>query len=390
MKKLLVIIFVCSFGWLPCAIAQQPQEQLAEVLVLPLANETGRKEYEWLSKNIPNAIVDSMKDKFRFNLMTRNRFEEIVVLSKTKEPVFFRAHTDENEIIKISKVVNADIIIYGKYSYNKAAKTITVNAFIYHRSRQKTTGNIDMDTPVTSEMFKLVDKVADSVIEHIAIIAKEDAEAAKKAGEIAAQEVKKGKASDDKITLVKREAPAGKSYRLYAGGAFAGGLGYFSDILKPGAGVTFGIANDEKNFWHYGASFSAIYTRGSESKDNRFLFKEDINIIEYMLFMPLTIHGGISVTTDFFTIIQPFAGIGISIDMIKTGKDPILLEDKPLREENAANWYINPVATIGLKLPIALGNFLISPFAQLYGYAGKTNEGVKDGLLLLVGVHCMW
>lgn len=37
-----------------------------------------------------------------------------------------------------------------------------------------------MDTPVTSEMFKLVDKVADSVIEHIAFVAKEDAEAAKK------------------------------------------------------------------------------------------------------------------------------------------------------------------------------------------------------------------
>lgn len=392
MKKSFLIVIACVFGLLTAVIAQpqQPQQQqLAEVLVLPFANETKKKEYDWLSKNIPGAIVDSMKEKFQFNLMTRDRFEEIVVLSKTKEPVFFRAHTDEKEIVKISKAVNADIIIYGKYGYNKAEKRIMVNAFIYHRSRQKTTGTIDMNTPVTSEMFKLVDTVADSVIEHIAIIAREDAEAAKKTGETIAQEEKKGKAVDDKITLVKREMPVGKSYRLYAGGAFAGGMGFFSDILKPGAGVTVGIANDERKFWHYGASFTAIYTRGSENTDT-LLFKEDINMIEYMLFMPLTIQGGISINTDFFTILQPFAGIGISIDMIKTGKEPVVLEGEPLREENTMIWYVNPVATVGLKLPIAFGNFFVSPFAQLYGYAGKTNDGLKMGLLLLAGVQCMW
>ncbi len=388
MKKFFVFIFTCAFGFYLPVMGQQQEEQLAEVLVLPFANETGKKEYEWLSKNLPNAIIDSMKEKFRFNLMTRDRFEEIVVLSKTKEPVFFRPHTDEKEIVKISNVVNADIIIYGQYAYDKANKTIAVNAFIYHRSRQKTTGNIEMDTPVTSEMFKLVDKVADSVIEHIAVIAKEDAEAAKKAGEaiaIAKEEIKAKAIQDDKISLIKREAPIGKSYRIFAGASFTGGMEYFADTLRPGFVLCGGITNSEREFWHYGASFAAIYLKGNENRNES--LHTDINIIEYMCFLPLTLNGGISIATDFYTTFQLFAGFGVSIDMMKIGKDPILLEGEPYRDENTMQWYLNPVATLGLRLPIALGDFLVAPFVQMYGYTGKTNDGQHAGFLLLLGAQ---
>ncbi len=122
MKKaiLLFIFFILFFPAFPAA--QDEQEQLAGVLVLPFENQTQKNEYDWLSQNIPNAIVESMKEKFRFNLMTRERFEEIVVLSKAKDPVFFRAHTYETEIAKILEIVNVDIIIYGKYGYNQAKK----------------------------------------------------------------------------------------------------------------------------------------------------------------------------------------------------------------------------------------------------------------------------
>lgn len=379
MKKMLMTVIACVVCAGTFLSAQEQQEQLAEVLVLPFANETGKKEYEWLSKNIPNAVVDSMKDKFRFNLMTRDRFEEIVVLSKTKEPVFYRAHTDEKEIVKISKVVNADIIIYGKYAYNKADKTITVNAFIYHRSRQKTTGNIDMDTPVTSEMFKLVDKVADSVIEHIAVIAKEDAEAAKKAGGPIAQEVKKGKTGDDKITLVKREAPVGKSYRLFAGALYGGGILYFDNISRTGAGATIGITNSEKSFWHYGVSASAFYLNMSNA---------EYSIIEYSLFLPITVQGGINFKTDFFTIFQPYLGLGISIDSMKIGKEIIYFEGEPVRESDTTKWYFNPTALLGLRMPIAFFDFFIAPFLEMHFYSGTDASGDrKMGTMLWGGAQ---
>ncbi len=398
MKKTLILIILCVSGLLAPVLAQQQEKQLAEVLVLPFANETGKKEYDWLSTNIPDAIVDSMKDKFRFTLMTQNQFEEIVLLFPPKEPVLYHAHTDEKEIEKISKAVNADIIIYGKYTYNKADKVIIVNAFIYHRSRQKTTGNIDMNTPVTSEMFKLVDKVADSVIAHIADVAKEDAQAEKKAGKAVAHEMKTQEKKedkiiqekkDDKITLIKREASAGKSYRWYVGAALAGGAGYFSEKLEAGASLNVGITSSQISLWHYGASLSAIYVKGGQNTDPHFLFNDDINIIEYMLFMPLTLNGGIRIDTGFFTM-QPFAGIGISVEMIKTGKDPIILEENSLREENTMLWYLDPVVTFGIRFPVALWDFYILPFAQVYGYAGKTDDGFETGFLLLLGVQCMW
>ena len=133
---------------IPLVVIAQEVEQLAEVLVLPFANETGKKEYQWLSKNIPDAVVDSMQEKFNFKLMTREKFEEIVAISKPKEPVLFSAHTDVKEIVRISQVVNADIIIYGKYNYDATNKTINVKAFVYHRSRLTTTGTIVLGTPV--------------------------------------------------------------------------------------------------------------------------------------------------------------------------------------------------------------------------------------------------
>lgn len=383
MKKIIKVIIACTLCAGTFLFAQEQQEQLAEVLVLPFANETGKKEYEWLSKNIPNAIVDSMKEKFRFNLITRDRFEEIVLLSKTKEIVLYRPHTDEKEIVKISKVVNADIIIYGKYIYNKEEKIINVNAYIYHRSREKTTGTIEMITPITSEMFKIVDKVADSVIEHIATVAKEDAEAAKKAGEKITSATPKDIKSE-KITLVKREAKISKSYRILAGGGFGGGLGYFEDITKPGPSAMFGIIRNEKNFWHAGISISAIQLLHNENTEK--------NIIEELLFIPIILEGGLNIRTDFFTTFQLFTGLGLSIDTMRVGEEKIFVNNAALRDEtNKRFWYVNPTAMFGMRLPISLGSFAISPYLYISGYTGTTVvDERKYGYLIVGGILILW
>lgn len=111
-----------------------------------------------------------------------------------------------------------------------------------------TTGNIDMDTPVTGEMFKLVGKVAGLVVASIALIAKEDAEAAKKARETIAT-VEKAPKQEEKIDLVKREAKTDKSYQILLGGAIAGFIGNFNEIFSPGPGLTISITNSEHSFW---------------------------------------------------------------------------------------------------------------------------------------------
>lgn len=376
-------LYVCIIAFIACTSflnAQEQAQQLAEVLVLPFRNESGQKEYAWLSHNIPNAIVDSMQEKFQFNLITRDQFEEIVALSKSKETVLYQAVTDETQIKKISTAVNADIIIYGKYTYSKAKKIVIVKAFIYHRSRMATTGNIDMDTPVTSEMFKIVDKVADSVVTHIALIAKEDAEAAKKARETIAIAEKALPKQEEKIVLVKPEAQIGKSYQIILGGAIAGFIGNFNEIFSPGPALTIGITNSEHSFWHWGASASFIYI--SANKESNY------NMIDYMLFSPLCIHGGINIHTSFFPIIQPFAGFGLSIDMMKVGEEMIFFERQPLRKGNTTTWYLDPVALVGIRVPISVWGLYIAPFAQMYVYFGKDESGsVITAQLLLLGAQ---
>lgn len=68
---------VCIIAFIACTSflnAQEQAQQLAEVLVLPFRNESGQKESAWLSHNIPNAIVDSMQEKFNFYLIAQDRF----------------------------------------------------------------------------------------------------------------------------------------------------------------------------------------------------------------------------------------------------------------------------------------------------------------------------
>ncbi len=362
------------------AISAWPAEeaQLADVLTLPFINDTGKKQYDWLSKNVPNAIIDSMKEKFLFNLVPKERIDTELAKSKKIKSLDFGRLITEKEAAEVCKTVKADILIYGNYAYDAADRTLGINAFIFHRSRGKTTGNIDMVTPVTSEMFKMVDKVADAAIAHIAEVARQDSLGA--TGKQIKSDEPGAKKEDDRIALVKRETPAAKSWYFSAGLAFSLPLTYFDSGLSGGFGITGGVMNSCSSFWHYGATATFLYHFGNKD--------ESFNMIEGMMFVPVTATWGVNHSIARWAILQPFLGAGLSFEAMKTGDDKVLFNGTPVRKGNTWNTYIDPCFTAGVRFPIILNEYLIAPFAQVYLYMGKGDgENIDLGTLLLLGVQ---
>jgi hypothetical protein len=356
----------------------QPAEQLADVLTLPFINDTGKKQYDWLSKNVPAAVVESMKEKFRFNLLTKERIDADLAKSKKLKSLDFTKLITEKEASEICAAVRTDILIYGNYAYNAADKTVGVNAYIFHRSRGKTTGNIDMVTPVTSEMFKMVDKVADATIAHIAEVAAQDS--AGTTVEPGKAAVPGGKKEDDRIVLVKRDAPVSKPWYYSAGLTLSAPLTYFDSGLSGGLGITGGFMNSYASFWHYGASASLLVHGGNED--------ESFNMIETMIFLPVTATGGINYRVTPGIIIQPFLGAGLSFEAMKVGKEKVLFNGAPVREGDFWSYYLDPCFVIGLRVPIIWRQYLVAPFMQVYIYAGKGDgENLDLGTLFLLGVQ---
>lgn len=353
-------------------------EQLAGVLTLPFVNETRKKQFDWLSKNVPAAIIESMKEKFRFNLVTKERIDAELAKSKKLKSIDFATLITEKEAAEVCKTVKADILIYGNYTYDAADKSLGVNAYIFHRSRGKTTGNIDMVTPVTSEMFKMVDAVADATISHIARVAQEDAAGAK--APRAAIGAKETPAAADKIVLVKRDAPAAKPWYYSAGLTLATPLTFFdSGLAKLGFGITGGIMNSYASFWHYGATASLLAFGGND---------ESFNMIENMIFLPVTATGGVNYRVTPGIILQPFLGAGLSFEAMKVGRETVLFNGQPVREGDAWNYYLDPCFAVGLRVPIIWRQYLITPFMQFYFYTGKGDgENYDIGTLFLVGVQ---
>jgi len=357
---------------------EAPAEQLADVLTLPFINDTGKKQYDWLSRNVPNAVIESMKEKFRFNLVTKERIDAELAKSKKLKSLDFGRLITEKEAAEVCATIKADILIYGNYAYDAADKTVGVNAYIFHRSRGKTTGNIDMITPVTSEMFKMVDKVADAAIAHIAEVARQDA--AGVPAEPAKAAVPGAKKEDERIVLVKREAPVTKRWYYSAGLTLSAPVTYFDSGLTGGLGITGGVMNSYASFWHYGASASLLFHSGNE--------EESFNMIEAMIFFPVTATGGINYRVTRGIVLQPFLGAGLSFEAMKVGEEKVLFNGEPVREGDFWSYYLDPCFTLGLRVPILWREYLITPFIQVYIYAGKGDgENMDLGTLLLLGVQ---
>lgn len=102
----------------------------------------------------------------------------------------------------------------------------------------------------------------------------------------------------------------------------------------------------------------------------------------------MTANFGINYKISETFYLQPFIGIGASLEMMKTGDEKIFLNGTPVREGNTSKIYIDPCLTIGARAPIFIRGYIVAPFVQAYQYIGKIDEDNYDtGFLILFGVE---
>ena len=153
-----------------------------------------------------------------------------------------------------------------------------------------------------------------------------------------------------------------------------------SGLTNLGAGLSAGIMNSLDDFFHYGADVSIIFSPGND---------EDYNLVKYALFLPVTVEGGLNIRVSDFMIFQPFAGAGLSFEILGTEDDDYYFAGQPLRDESEKiHLYLDPCFILGMRFPLIKIKYNITPFVMAYGIPGKDSGGdLVISSLLVTGIR---
>ncbi|MCP4136263.1 MAG: hypothetical protein GY754_35160 [bacterium] len=329
------------------AAPEQKEPELASVAILEFSNRTGSKDYDWLKTSLPDGINDSMKERFEFK---RTGKEQILAALKKrgKKSLDQLNAADTRFIAKTSK---SDIIILGDYTYNKETKKITIIAEVYHVSRNSITAKLDIKTAVDSSMFNVVDKVAEKIIAHIGKIATEDMD-------IPAEKTPGPEKTQKKIVLKKAKGFEYESWYIDLSNSFAIPIGDIRDGTNGGTTFSCGVFNSYNSFLHFGGSFTAqvFYIEGNEGSDNGTGWSSSNNLRDFFMF---SLKGNIGLNFMFFNrfVLEPYVSAGYSMILLKIGTSNDNVD-------KTTNIYGNPVASLGLRVPVRLGGIFLTPYIE--------------------------
>ncbi len=329
-------------------------DELADVAILKFINNTGSPSYNWLETSLPDAINDSMKDKFEFRRTAKEWAQGI------SEGVLENKNDfDIADIRFIAENTSSDIIIFGNYTFDSNKNKITIYTKIFHLSRNSITGVIALDSPVDSSLFNVVDKAAAQCIEHIEKIALED-EARRAAlalqKEKAAQEETVKKKEDKgkkKIVLKKVKSGSGKYHYdswnidLSIMGSKPGGI--ISEDLEPGGGLRAGVSNSYGSLWHFGAFLTANFLNNPNTLD----------IEGGLLYMKVySFQASVGVNFKFFSrfIFQPYIASGFSLDKVSSRSN--------FSSGEIVKSYYTFILSAGQRLSVRIFGIFITPFFE--------------------------
>ncbi len=167
MKKSLVLIFSLTAVLLPCGLFSAESNELAEIAILPFMNETRKKEYDWLSKSLAEALLSSMNEKFTFKLVPQDRLKAGLIKHGLSDGAISKKHIYEKKASSLCADIDADILIFGGYNSSAADDSLQVENSVYHKSKGKITATLLETTPITGKIFLMADRVAHKTVEHI-------------------------------------------------------------------------------------------------------------------------------------------------------------------------------------------------------------------------------
>ena len=138
--------------------------QLKKVLILTYNNITKNSDFDYLEVSIEDAVRTMLKKKFVFAETPKNDWEKIA----SDNYIFKDEYYTKSASMNLGLLARQDIVISGgftiKYKQGKdLTPIIVINTKIYDISEKKILADFNEESPVSSEIFTAIQKVADNI-----------------------------------------------------------------------------------------------------------------------------------------------------------------------------------------------------------------------------------
>ncbi len=355
MKKIINVMFLVILICISIPLFSKGKEPaMAGVAVIKYQNNTGSADYEWITNTLPDAVFSSMKEVFEFNRTDPAVIDTALVSFKKNEFI-----PNAVNMGAIAKSTLSDIVISGIYTYNKETDLIEITTYIYHVSRNAITTQIKTESPVSNEMFNIVDHVALTIVEHIQLIAEEDYK--KQGQKIADEKLKEeGKpAKQQKIVLIK--VPDRYDYsNLYfnISNSMIFMLGPLAQTLPIGLDLKLNFTNSYRDIFIYGGTLSIAMIFPANDKTE--FTGAGITIIDFKAML------GLNFNIKHQVFIQPYIGLGGAFQIFSLKTIEFTGSNPPYNTITQYHLLGDFSTSAGIRVPVRLAgkNMFITPFME--------------------------
>lgn len=162
MRKMLVYLFAAMAI---SAATPAANENLARVAILEFSDQTGSKDYQYLSSSIALGVDKSMKERFDYNPIPADTAKQRTANMLSDRPL------SKDNARQVASAAEADVVIGGTYTLASGGNKMHIRVSIYLTSTDQYIELPEFTNPVDGTIFQAIDKVAEKIIAKIKEIA---------------------------------------------------------------------------------------------------------------------------------------------------------------------------------------------------------------------------
>jgi len=145
-----------------------------KVAILAFCDKTKSRNFGYLSTSIADVVDTKMQKRFEYRRIAPKKIEKL-------KPC--RKKLTAGKIDFIAGKLNADIVIYGKYTFSKKTKKLSIKASMHITKTNKFAQITPVSSKADSGIFQIIDKISKEIVSEVNKIA-EDANTAASANTV--------------------------------------------------------------------------------------------------------------------------------------------------------------------------------------------------------------
>ncbi len=162
MKKLCIFFLMTCLCATLSAADEARDAALARIAIMNFTNATQSQNYEWVEKSLPDAINESMRERFEF---TRQDAGQVNAIATQYQQV--AGEYTSKDSLKIAKESKSDMLIYGSFRLNETGDQLIIQAIIYNAAGKRVIGIVQDASSVDTKLFQAISRIAAGIVDKI-------------------------------------------------------------------------------------------------------------------------------------------------------------------------------------------------------------------------------